>query len=70
MGPFSLLDRCAVYHLENSYRLFNFPQGFINQLIIIQCESWEEERLLQGRIRVEELWREDVPSAPQLLDLM
>jgi len=55
--------------LENSYRLFDFPQGFINQLIIIQCESWEEERLLQGRIRVEEQWREDVPSAPQLLDL-
>jgi len=43
---------------------------FINQLIIIQCGSWEEERVLQGRIRLEEQWREDVPSAPQLLDLM
>ena len=27
-------------------------------------------RVLQGLIRLEEQWREDVPSAPQLLDLM
>jgi hypothetical protein len=53
MGPFSLLDRCCL-SFGNSYRLFDFPQGFINQLIIIQCGSWEEERVLQGRIRVEE----------------
>ena len=52
------------------YLNFLFVNVIYKPVNYIQCGSWEEERVLQGHIRVEEQWREDVPSAPQLLDLM
>jgi hypothetical protein len=42
----------------------------LNQLIDIHCGSWEEERVHHDRIKVEEQWKGDAPSVPQLLDLL
>lgn len=53
-----------------SLLLFDIHQTLISQLINIQIELWEEERVPQDHIRVEEQLKAVVQSAPQLLGLM